>query len=304
MLTASVSVLTVEAVIGALAIAVREQTYENPGLPYNPMAVLLLIVAAPLLAVAGAVLGALLSVGLVMPLLVTAAWLGRRLAGREAWWWVPATAATVLALPAALAEAGLLPRLGLWLSMTTALSVTALVARRLLLPDRPRVSGGAMFGRVVLYGTLAVVTAVTLAGLGLYGGLGYEPPRLSTEQLAGTWSDGSGGTLVLTADGTATATGVRTFEDDFIDPVTHECTGTGSWEYDPGDGPWAQEVAVSAATCPTVTWEIFGTPDHPKLFVRIGDPDSGDLYLLQRPDQAVSAPLSAPLSVPGARTPA
>ncbi|MYV51343.1 hypothetical protein [Streptomyces sp. SID3212] len=127
-LTASVSVLIVEAVIGALALAVREQTYENPGLPYNPMAVLLLIVVAPLLAVAGAVVGALLSVGLVMPVLVTAAWLGRRLAGREAWWWVPATAATVTAPPVVLAEVGPMPRLGLWLGMTAALAVTALVA--------------------------------------------------------------------------------------------------------------------------------------------------------------------------------
>ncbi|MYV51344.1 hypothetical protein [Streptomyces sp. SID3212] len=151
----------------------------------------------------------------------------------------------------------------------------------------------------MLYGTLSVVTAVTLAGLGLYAGLGYEPPRLSTRQLAGTWSDGRGGTLVLAADGTATAAGVRTFEDDFIEPVTHACTSTGSWEYDPGDGPWAQEVAVSADNCLTVTWEISGTPDHPKLFVRVGDPDNWDLYLLQRRDQAVSAPLSAP----GVRTP-
>ncbi|WP_327235774.1 hypothetical protein OG349_19170 [Streptomyces sp. NBC_01317] len=94
-LAVSVAVLSVEAVIGALALLVQEQTYENPGLPYNPLALLLLIVLAPLLAVAGAALGALLSVGLVMPVLVTAAWLGRRLAGREAWWWVPATAATV-----------------------------------------------------------------------------------------------------------------------------------------------------------------------------------------------------------------
>ncbi|MFJ2645869.1 hypothetical protein ACIO1C_03920 [Streptomyces sp. NPDC087420] len=289
MLTASVSVLCVEAVLGAIALFVQEQTYENAGLPHHPMAVLLLIVAAPFLAVAGAVLGALLSVGLVMPVLVVAAWLGRRLSG-EAWRWVPATAAAVTTPPAlaaaVLAETGLLPGLGLWLVTTAALTATALVARRLLLPDRPRLSGGVMFGRVVLYGTLAVVTAVTLAGIGLFAGIGYEPPRLSAERVTGTWSDGRGGTLVLTPDGTATATGVETFADDFIDPVMRECTSTGTWEYDPGNGPWAQEVAVSADNCPTVTWEIFGTPEHPKLFVHIGDPDSWDLYILQRRDHA------------------
>jgi hypothetical protein len=234
----------------------------------------------------------LLSVGVVMPLLVGAGWLGRRLSGREAWWWVPALAAAgtaSLALAAAvLAEAGLLAVLGGWLAVTAALAATALVARRLLLPDRPRLSGGAMFGRVVLYGTLAAVTAGTLAGIGLYAGIGYEPPRLSTERVAGAWSDGQGGTLVLTADGKATATRVKTFDDDVFDPVMHQCTSTGTWEYDPGAGPWSQEVVVSVDDCPMDTWAVFGTPEHPKMFVFIGDPDGWDLYILQRRDQAVS----------------
>lgn len=102
------------------------------------------------MAAAGAVLGALLSVGVVMPLLVVAGWLGRRLSGREAWWWVPALAAAGTAPPvlaaAVLVEAGLLAGLGGWLAVTAALAATALAARRLLLPDRPRLSGGAMFG--------------------------------------------------------------------------------------------------------------------------------------------------------------
>ncbi|MFE3947433.1 hypothetical protein ACFXPV_37095 [Streptomyces sp. NPDC059118] len=37
--------------------------------------------------------GALLTVGVVMPLLAVAGCLGRRLSGREVWWWVPALAA-------------------------------------------------------------------------------------------------------------------------------------------------------------------------------------------------------------------
>lgn len=292
-LTASMSVLSVEAVIGAIALVMWEQTQESPGLPYNSLGVFFLIVMAPFVAAAGAVLGALLSVGVVMPLLVIAGWLGRRLSGRERWWWVPALAAAGTALPAlavaVLVEAGLLAGLGAWLAVTAALAAAALVARRLLLPDRPWLSGGAMFGRVALYGTLAVVTVGTLAGIGLYTGIGYEPPRLSTQLAAGTWTDGKGGTLILTADGKATATRVETFEfDDSFEPVTHKCTGTGTWEYDPGAGPWSQEVVVSVDDCPMDTWEVFGTPEHPKLFVYIGDPDSWDLYILQRHDQAAS----------------
>ncbi|MFC9249027.1 hypothetical protein ACFT7S_34860 [Streptomyces sp. NPDC057136] len=286
-LTASMSVLFVEAVIGAIALYVWGETKESPGLPYNSLGVFILIVVAPFVAAAGAILGALLSVGVVMPLLVVAGWLGRRLSGREVWWWVPALAAAGTALPslaaAVLAEAGLLAGLGGWLAVTAALVATALVARRLLLADRLWLSGGAMFGRVALYGTLAVVAAGTLAGIGLYAGIGYEPPRLSAERVAGTWPDGKGGTLILTADGKATATSVDTFDfDDSFEPVVHKCTGTGTWEYDPGAGPWSQEVDVSVDNCSMDTWEVFGTPEHPKLFVYIGDPDSWDLYILQR----------------------
>ncbi|TWF92081.1 hypothetical protein FHX80_12400 [Streptomyces brevispora] len=113
----------------------------------------------------------------------------RPVPGREARWWVPAPAAAGTAPPilavAVLVEAGLLAGLGGWLAVTAALADTAVVARRLLLPDRPRISGGAMFGRVALYGTLAVVTVGTLAGIGLYAGIGYESPPLSTERVAG-----------------------------------------------------------------------------------------------------------------------
>jgi hypothetical protein len=288
-LTASMSVLFVEAVIGAIALFVWGQTQESPGLPYTGMGMFFLIVGAPFVAAAGAFLGALLSVGVVMPLLAVAGWLGRRLSGCEAWWGVPALTAAGTAPPAlavaVLVEAGLLAGLGGWLAVTAALAVTALVARRLLLPDRPQLSGGAMFGRVALYGTLAVVTAGTLAGIGLYAGIGYEPPRLSTERVAGTWADGKGGTLILTADGKATATRVETFDfDDSFEPVVHKCTGTGTWAYDPGAGPWSQEVDVSVNECSMDTWEVFGTPEHPKLFVYVGDPDTWDLYILQRHD--------------------
>ncbi|MGW0314109.1 hypothetical protein [Streptomyces flavidovirens] len=257
------------------------------------MEVFFLIVTAPFVAAAGAALGALLSVGVVMPLLAAAGWLGRRLSGHEAWWWVPAlvaagTAPPVLAV-AVLEETSLLAGLGGWLAVTAALAATALVARRLLLPDRPWLSGGAMFGRVALYGTLAVVTAGTLPGIGLYAGIGYEPPRLSSERVAGTWSDGKGGTLSLTVDGKATAPRVETFDfDDSFEPVVHKCTGNGTWEYDPGAGPWSQKVDVSVGDCPMGTWEVFGTPEHPKLFVYIGDPDRWDLYILQRRDEVVS----------------
>ncbi|MFE2936868.1 hypothetical protein [Streptomyces sp. NPDC059278] len=193
------SMLFVEAAIGTIALFVWGLAQESPGQPYSTMG---LILISPFVAAAEGVLCALLTVGVVMPLLVVAGWLGRRLSGRKAWWWIPALTATATALPflaaVTLGATGLLAGLGGWLTVTAALATTALVTRRLLLPDRPQLSGGAMFGRVALYGTLAVVTAGTLAAIGLYSGIEYEPPRRSAERIAGTWSDGMGGTLILT----------------------------------------------------------------------------------------------------------
>ncbi|MFF3317435.1 hypothetical protein ACFYV5_18285 [Streptomyces sp. NPDC003035] len=125
-------------------------------------------------------LGALLSVVVVMPLLVTAGWLGREVSGREVWWWIPVPAAATSTLPAVVAaasvEAGpagvLLAGLGGWIASTAALTIPALVARRLLLPDRPHLSGGAMFGWLCLHGTLAVGTVGTLALLAVLARVG------------------------------------------------------------------------------------------------------------------------------------
>ncbi|MFJ2089162.1 hypothetical protein ACIOEW_07805 [Streptomyces sp. NPDC087901] len=287
-LMTSMSVLFVEAVIGAIALFVWDLAAESPSAPYNTLGLFFLIVLAPILAAVGAVLGYLLSVAVVMPLLVLAGWFGRRYSGREPWWWVPALTAAATALPfpavVALTEFGLLACLGGWLATTVGLAATALVARRLLLPDRPRLSAGVMFSRVAWYGALAVVVAGLLAGIGLYAGIGYEPPQLSMERVAGTWADDKDGTLTLTADGSAMADRVETSDyGDSLEPVVHRCTGIGSWEYVPGvAGPRSQTVVVSIPECPMDPWEVLGTPGHPKLYVYVGDPDSWDLYILQR----------------------
>ncbi|WP_395359204.1 hypothetical protein ACHGLA_03815 [Streptomyces sp. YH02] len=293
-LTASMSVLFVEAVIGALGLAVWGETQESTARPtYHPMGIFLLIVVAPF----GAALGAVLSFGLVMPLLVGAGWVGRRASGRGAWWWVPALAAAGTVVPvlvvSMVAEAGLSAAVCGWLMVTTALSVPALVARRVLLPDRPRLSVKAVFGWVALYGTLAVVTAATLAGSALSAGIGYEPPRLSAERVAGTWSDGRGGTLTLSADGKATTTRIETFElGESFEVEVRECTGAGTWTYDTGTAPGSQRVTVSVGGCTMDDWLVSGSAEHPKLYVTYGDPDDGTYYALVRRDQGSGSPAS------------
>ncbi|WP_418957628.1 hypothetical protein [Streptomyces tritici] len=282
-LLASMSVLFVEAVIGWVGLLVWGQTRESPGgLPFGALGGFVLLIMAPFVAFAGAILAALFSVVAVMPLMVVADWVARGVTGRPAWWPVPALAAGCGVLPGVIAGV-LVESVGaalVWWFVTLAvLAGPALVARRLVHPDRPWISGRRIFGWVALYGTLAVVGAFALAGVALWAGIGYEPPQMSVQRLAGTWSDDEGGTLVLGEDGRATATGVNVYD---WDEAKQECTGTGTWSYEPGGTPWDQEVDVTVPGCDLETWEFFGTEEHPKLFVYVGDPDSWDLYLLER----------------------
>jgi hypothetical protein len=275
------AVLYVEAAIGVVAFLTWQHIRENPGLAYGGgLAFFGLILLVPIVAI----LFTLLSVGVVMPLLVAAGWLGRLGRGRARWWWVPVLAAAgtaPFAVVTAVTMGGAVAVVG-WLVETAAFATPALVARRLLLAGRPRLSGGAMFKRVAAYGTLAVVVA-TIAAAGLSAGLGYEPPQLNTQRVTGTWTDGKGGTLVLTADGEASATGVQVYESDAVSKLP-KCTGTGTWAYRPGTGVWSQEVSVSVAGCGMDTWQVLGTAEHPKLYVFVGDPDEEDLYVLRLRD--------------------
>ncbi|MFD7447260.1 hypothetical protein ACFV9O_39940, partial [Streptomyces sp. NPDC059909] len=67
-----------------------------------------------------------------------------------------------------------------------------------------------------------------------------------------------------------------------IQRLLRDCTGAGTWAYDAGDSPWTQEVTVSFDGCSMDEWNVGGTPEHPTLYVYIGDPDSWDLYTLTR----------------------
>ena len=286
-LTASTTVLAVEAPVWAITLFTLSQIQENPGTGNYG----LLFFAAIPLALVALVLAVLVSLGAVMPLLVADERLGRRVGGRGAWRRVPTLAALGVA-PLAVAAGlygGLQVEAWVWAAGTASLTAPALVARRLLLPGRPPLAGGLLFWRIVLYGALTV-TAAGVLGIGLSACFGYEPPTLSTQRAVGVWSDGKGGTLVLAADGTATADavgpdgtdGTDYGAEDSSDVIAPKCSGTGTWAYDKGDGPWTQQVRLAIDGCSATAWEVLGTAARPKLFVFLGDPDSWDLYALRR----------------------
>lgn len=286
LLAIATAVLLVEGVIGLIGYFVWQETLETPVRAYSAMGLVLLAVAAPFVLVAGVVALVALSGVLVLPLMVGAAWFGRRFSGREVWWWVPVTAGAVggVAVLAGALRWGVGPWTALagWAAVTVGLAVPALVARRMVLPGRPPLSARAMLGRVALGGTLAVVTAWAAAGAALHAGIGYEPPQVSAERLAGVWSDGQDGSLTLAAGGSATADRVETFGED---GVPGRCSGRGTWTYASGDGSWSQEVVVEVDGCELSPWSVYGTAEHPKLFVLVGDPDAGDIYVLRRGGQ-------------------
>ncbi|MEV7534626.1 hypothetical protein [Streptomyces hydrogenans] len=288
-LMTSTVVLLVEAVAGAFACHVWRESLESIGRPQSVLGLFLLALSAPFVVALVAIAALVVSAVVVAPLLAGAGWLGRRCSGREAWWWVPVSAAAVTAV--AVAAGGLAGKPGhgaataVWGVGTVVLAVPALIARGLLLPGRPRLSDRSVVGALALWGTLAVVTAWAVAGAVLEAGVAYEPPRLDEARVAGTWSDGRGGTLTFGADGRATAhrVEVHAFTGD-VEPVVRRCTGTGTWWYRSGDEPWSQSVHVAVEGCALEPWGVYGSPEHPKIFVYAGDPDVADVYVLRKTD--------------------
>ncbi|WP_239079536.1 hypothetical protein [Streptomyces sp. SID7909] len=231
----------------------------------------------------------------VLPLVWAARRLSVRVTGRDAWWWVPAVAAVAaVAVTAAVGiwTPGAGPLALAWLTSASLLTGAALIARDSALHG-PRLL------RTLGYGGLAAV-AVFLVGAGVFGaGLltEYGPPKVTAAQLAGTWSDGHGGTLRLGADGTARAEGLTDHESAYEDEADahsarYRCTGTGRWAYVPGDSTtWDQRLKLSVEGCEfddfvsvydDAGWSIGGTSDHPKLNREYGDLDAPEWYTLTR----------------------
>ncbi|WP_437025208.1 hypothetical protein [Streptomyces sp. enrichment culture] len=132
---------------------------------------------------------------------------------------------------------------------------------------------------------LAVAVAVAVAGAALSAAVAvggvvayatgllepYEPPRLTAEQLVGTWTDERGGTLTLRADGTAVADDLGAVE---------RCSGSGSWER--SDGQPEPELRLWGSSCLEETYAFSGTEEQPRLHHLFGDAEAPDRYILRR----------------------
>ncbi|WP_236580147.1 hypothetical protein [Streptomyces sp. HM190] len=147
-------------------------------------------------------------------------------------------------------------------------------------------------GCLLLAPVLLVVGAVTLMLLGralnplpVPDG---EALLLADGQLVGTWRDDAGGRLVLRENGTFTSDGVcGDFLGDDLAPTAAPDPGSGRWEHRESEETetGSPVSAVRLTFAPGEVWtqyEARGTPGKAVLWMFIGDPDSGNVCVLDR----------------------
>ncbi|MFJ8083538.1 hypothetical protein ACIQ6Y_23390 [Streptomyces sp. NPDC096205] len=121
----------------------------------------------------------------------------------------------------------------------------------------------------------------------------YEPPQLSQKQLVGVWRGEKGAELRLRPDGRADLVRLPAQPEFDASADFSVCDGTGTWELDTegrhdtygGEAPNARDgvvVRLDGGCGQETYWTIAGTERRPELFVVFGDPDSGELRVLER----------------------
>ncbi|MER8083991.1 hypothetical protein ACFVZR_11150 [Streptomyces sp. NPDC058316] len=285
---AGAGALFMGAVLGVEVAGFAELAAQAPAPPDGPGTTLLL---TPFLACFGGPFALMASLLAVLPTASAARWASARFTGRDVWWWVPVVAAVLVT--AGVAALGLVrhpgagPLVLCWFTGAVTLTGAALLARDAALH-------GGRLRRILGYGVLAAV-AVFGAGAAVFAtGLvtEYRPPRVDAARLAGTWTDGEGGTLRLAADGMARADALTDHDSAAEHGAVsqagkYRCSGRGTWSYDPGENTtWSQSVRLDIEGCSfggdADGWSISGTPDRPELNREYGDPDSPDWYTLRR----------------------
>ncbi|MFE1952092.1 hypothetical protein ACFW9D_16690 [Streptomyces sp. NPDC059524] len=246
--------------------------------------------ALVLLAVISMIAGLAVSAMAVLPLVLLGRVVARRTGRRDSWQLTLATVAVgAVALALLIGSCMLLAGFGdllvypiLALSPFVGLAPAALCARAAGNPGKPgarwRVLGGVALGGL---GLLAVTLAVGVAAYSSGILKIYEPPLLMEADMVGVWTDGDGGSLRFEADGTVTAEGVNEYE--ATGEQSGACNGTGTWQLAENEGV-GRPLELSIADCesPSFGWDIGGTEEHPTVFTWIGEPDSGQRYILTR----------------------
>uniref|UniRef100_A0AAU2JSK8 Uncharacterized protein n=1 Tax=Streptomyces sp. NBC_00049 TaxID=2903617 RepID=A0AAU2JSK8_9ACTN len=145
-------------------------------------------------------------------------------------------------------------------------------------------------GLAVVLGGLGLIVMAT-TGRALAPLPDGEALMLTQDEVAGSWSDGEGGTVELAADGTFTATELCGH---YVDSAAKKGaaadaspvrTGAGTWSvYTPtrGNGPATRLRVEFAAGATSAQYEARGSLESPVLWAYVGDADDGRLCALRK----------------------
>lgn len=288
---ASMATLCAEVFIAGTAGVLFLLSREHDGIPSSPLLIAALALGVLLLTVlvSGFVTAAAVMPGLTLARRAAAA----RWRGESRLWVlaaVPVVAAAAVAVFGAVAALGSLsfaPALSylLWWAFLAVGLLPATLAGQAAARRVREARRGSVARRVARVGAIAWLAVATLGG-GVYAsGLVkvYEPPRLTKSDLAGTWTDGRGGTVRLASDGNAVADGL----DNFIWDGTgkdkpKDCDGSGTWKAVKEDGR-VQGVSLRISVCELARdWSVIGTDKEPRIYHEIGKPGSGKRYTLTK----------------------
>ena len=138
------------------------------------------------------------------------------------------------------------------------------------------------------FGALAVLLTASRLSVPVPDG---EPLAMSTAEITGTWVDEQGGRLTFGEDGTFASDGVcgdfDDNDDDPFDDVASPTPGAGTWEHTTGtdidaDDPLSTVHLTFTPDGIMARYEARGTSRDPVLWTYIGDPDEGELCVLER----------------------
>ncbi|MFF7730537.1 hypothetical protein [Streptomyces sp. NPDC008001] len=278
------------AVAGTIGVLVM-LSREHAGLPHGLLAIAAVVFAVALL---GILVSGFVTAVTVMPALALARRVSRRTGRPEGALWdavaVPVVAAAAVAVFGGVSALGSLSLsspvkylLG-WASLTVALLPATLIAG--VAGRRVREGRSVRMARRVSRDGAVAWLAVCAVGAAVYGsGLVsvYQPPRLDTEQLAGTWTDGHGGTVKLAEDGAAVADGLDNYVwDGTGKDRPKDCDGSGTWK-PVKDGGKVEGLSLHIGSCElTRNWSVSGTVKEPRISHEIGKPGSGKRYVLTK----------------------
>ncbi|MQS38989.1 hypothetical protein [Streptomyces katsurahamanus] len=269
--TLATAVSTVQiAVAGTAWLITTAIARDDHGIAQPVLGWLCLLVASPLVL---PVAGLLYAVLLPLPVAAIAPWAARRAGGPE-WGWralLTAVFAAVHAVPWAWLGAGY-PAAWAWIAAGAVPPLLAVDrARRRTEPVRRVWRWTAAATALLVPATVALLALATMAGVLKE----YEPPELTAAQLAGEWAGPGDRLLSLGTDGRAAFADVPVAVDDSL------CDGAGRWSLDTSGH--RDEILLGTGDCGgEIAWLIGGTEKRPELSVFLGDPDSGDLFILTR----------------------